>query len=220
MKLLIVEPGGPSGTDAALGAALGGGAVPVLVTRAGSTAEGQALLRTDPQVDHLVLALGLPAAAAIEAIPDWLSAAPAASLVATSANADRATVMAAIRAGAASFVECRGRPGELVAPLRTVVDGGLWLPPAILERRAPDRPGYGTWLPAPRSPDDAGLTRGQAAVLRGFVAARSTPRIAAETGLTEAEVAAHLAALFQRFDASARLPMVLAVARLGLRLGG
>ncbi len=168
-------------------------------------------------VDTVVLFdLGLPHA--LETIAKIVDT-KAAIVVAVSPDEPRPTVMAAIRAGACSFIRATGWVGDLLPALRVVRDGRIWMPVTINERRASTRAGYGTWVPAPKQPADAGLSVRQALLLRLWVEGKPVARIAAALGSDEATVNAEQNTLQRQLDAASRLQLVLNVARMGLRLG-
>jgi DNA-binding NarL/FixJ family response regulator len=187
--------------------------------QASGLAEAEALLRRDPEVRLVLLDPGLPDGNGIEALPHLCEIAPGAIFVALSADERRGTVMAAIKAGAAGFIPKTADAGAMLAALRVVLAGGVYLPPSVLERRAPDRPGYGTWMPAPQSPEALGFSPRQADVLRLLIEGKPNKLISRDLDMSESTVKTHLAAIFRKLDANSRTQAVLAAARLGLRLG-
>jgi DNA-binding NarL/FixJ family response regulator len=187
--------------------------------QASGLAETEALLQRDPDVRLVLLDLGLPDGDGIEAMPHLRELAPAATFVALSADERRGTVMAAIKAGAAGFIPKTAEAGVMLSALRVVLAGGVYLPPSILDRRAPDRPGFGTWSPTPQAPEALGFSPRQADVLRMLIEGKANKVIARDLDMSESTVKTHLAAIFRKLDANSRTQAVLAAARLGLRLG-
>jgi DNA-binding NarL/FixJ family response regulator len=187
--------------------------------QAGTLAEAQALLQRDPDVRLVLLDLGLPDGHGIEAMPRLREAAPAATLVALSADERRETIMAAIGAGAAGYIPKTADAAVMLAALHVVLAGGVYLPPGMLERRAAERPGDGTWTPAPQRPEDLGFSPRQADVLRLLIDGNPNKLIARDLDMSESTVKTHLAAIFRKLDANSRTQAVMAAARLGLRLG-
>jgi len=165
--------------------------------------------------DLVVLDLHLPGApAGLEAVRAWRQRFPALPLVVLSADQDRATVLAALGAGAAGFIP-KSTPHEvMVGALRLVLDGGRYLPPELLAADAA-RP---RTRPAPSSVDPAtlGLTPRQAQVLR--LLARGAPNkvIGRELGLAERTVKTHVTAVIRALKVTSRTQAALAAARLGL----
>jgi DNA-binding NarL/FixJ family response regulator len=127
--------------------------------------------------------------------------------------------MAAIGAGAAGYIPKTADAESMLAALRVVLAGGVYLPPSVLERRAADRPGSRAWSPPPQRPEDLGFSPRQADVLRLLIEGQPNKLISRELDMSESTVKTHLAAIFRKLDANSRTQAVLAAARLGLRLG-
>lgn len=215
MKLLWVDDHAPQ--RGAIAVAVQAEFVDLQWLEAETLAGAQTRVGRDPDIRVVLVELGL--ADGIEAIRRLREAAPAATLIALSADERRGTVMGAISAGAAGFIVKTAPFDTLLAAMCIVLDGGIPLPVGILERRAPDRPGYGTWIPTPRAPDVLGYTPDESEVLRLLIQGRPEPLIAQATGMAEAAVRSHVAAIYRRLGASSRSQAVLEAARLGLRFG-
>jgi DNA-binding NarL/FixJ family response regulator len=187
--------------------------------QASTLAEAEAVLAREPDTRLIVFDLTLPDGDAINALPRLREAAPAATLVALSADVARGTVMAAIGAGAAGYITKTADAGAMLAALHVVLAGGVCLPPSVLERRAPDRPGYGTWTPTPRRPEELGFSPHQADVLRLLIEGKAKKLISRDLDMSDSTVETLLASIFRKLDATSRTQAVLAAARLGLRFG-
>jgi len=188
------------------------------VLQAGTLAEAHAALRADPDVRLVLLDLGLPDGDGIEALPQLREAAPAAVLVALSADERRETVLAAIAAGAAGYIPKTSQSGVMLEALRFVLSGGVYLPAAVLEQRASERHGAPAAGVAQRCAEDLGLSPRQVDVLRLLVEGKSNKLIARDLAMSESTVKTHLEALFRRLSVNSRTQAVVAAARLGLRL--
>ena len=186
---------------------------------ASTLAEATAALQRDPDVRLVLLDLALPDGDGIEAMPRLREAAPATTLVVLSADERRDTVMAAIGAGAAGYIPKTADGEAMLAALRVVLAGGVYLPASVLERRAVDRPGSRSWSPPPQRPEDLGFSPRQADVLRLLIEGMPNKLISRELDMSESTVKTHLAVIFRKLDASSRTQAVLSAARLGLRLG-
>jgi len=187
--------------------------------QAGTLAEAHAALRRDPDVRLVLLDLALPDGDGIRALPQLRDEAPGATLVALSADESTETVLAAINAGAAGYIPKSAQAGVMLAALRVVLSGGVYLPPAALERREVPRGGSAPWAPASQWPEDLGFSPRQTDVLRLLVEGKSNKLISRELDMSESTVKTHLAAIFRKLDANSRTQAVVAAARLGLRLG-
>ncbi len=186
--------------------------------QAGTLGEASEVLRREPDVQLVLLDLSLPDGDGIEALPRLREAAPGATLVALSADDSVATVMAAIGAGAAGFIAKTAQAGVLLDALRSVLAGGVVLPPATLDRRATERPGSTGWTPAAQQPESLGFSPRQCDVLRLLIDGKPNKLISRDLEMSESTVKTHLAAIFRKLDANSRTQAMLAVARLGLRL--
>ena len=186
--------------------------------QAGTLAEAHAALQANPDVRLVLLDLGLPDGDGIEALPGLREAAPGAMLVALSADEKRETVLAAIAAGAAGYIPKTAQSGAMMAALRFVLSGGVYLPAAVLERRASERRDGGAAGAVERSPEELGLSPRQVDVLKLLVEGKSNKLIARDLAMSESTVKTHLEALFRRLGANSRTQAVVAAARLGLRL--
>lgn len=186
--------------------------------QAGNLAEAHAALKAHPDVRLVLLDLGLPDGHGIEALPGLREASPGAMLVALSADEKRETVLAAIAAGASGYIPKTAQSGAMMAALRFVLSGGVYLPAVVLERRASERRDSGPVGSIERSPEELGLSPRQVDVLKLLVEGKSNKLIARDLAMSESTVKTHLEALFRRLGANSRTQAVVAAARLGLRL--
>jgi len=81
-------------------------------------------------LELVLLDLGLPGCAGIDALLKFRAAVPHVRVVVISADDDRERVQAALNEGAASFVPKTLRPKAMVDALRTILDGGVYTPPS------------------------------------------------------------------------------------------
>jgi DNA-binding NarL/FixJ family response regulator len=107
----------------------------------------------------------------------------------------------------------------MLEALRIVLDGGIYLPSAALDRRSAPRPDNANWVPQALSPEQIGFSPRQADVLRMLVDGKPNKVIGRELEMSESTVKTHLSAIFRKLDAGSRTQAVVAAARLGLRLG-
>ncbi len=78
--------------------------------------------------DLVLLDLGLPGCAGIEALTAFRKAHPDPRVVVVSANEDRGVIVGALEAGAAGFVPKTYSPPLMAAALRRVAEGGTYFP--------------------------------------------------------------------------------------------
>ena len=187
--------------------------------QAGTLAEARDTIAQHDDIRLVLLDLTLPDGNGLAALPWFAEAAPEARLVALSADETKETVLGAISAGASGYVPKSVQSGAMLEALRTVLDGGVYLPDAVLERRAAPRPGSPGWVPKPLGPEDLGFSPRQADVLRLLIDGKPNKAISRELEMSDSTVKTHLAAIFRKLDANSRTQAVVAAARLGLRLG-
>ncbi len=128
-------------------------------------------------------------------------------------------ILRAIEAGASGYVPKSSTPQVLVAALRLVMAGGIYIPPPAL------RAFGGGAIPilppvraaAPREID--GLSGRQMEVLLKAVQGKANKVIAREMQLSEGTVKAHLSAAFRTLGVQNRTEAVFAAARMGLAPG-
>jgi len=185
--------------------------------QAGTLGEAYSALRRDPDVRLVLLDLSLPDGDGLTALPRLRDEAPHARLVALSADESVETIMEAVNAGAAGYIPKSAQAGVMLAALRVVLAGGVYLPPAALERRQKPRPGAASWAPASQWPEDIGFSPRQTDVLRLLVEGKPNKLISRDLDMSESTVKTHLAAIFRKLDANSRTQAVVAAARLGLR---
>lgn len=93
--------------------------------------------------DVVVLDLVMPRKTGIEVVAELKARAPAMHIVVLTSYANQDRVRAAVSAGAEGFVLKETRPEELVAAIRHVAAGGVWLDPSLaysLMRQRPQEP--------------------------------------------------------------------------------
>ncbi|HET7795171.1 MAG TPA: response regulator transcription factor [Rhizobacter sp.] len=180
--------------------------------QAGSIAESLTQISEQGDVDLVLLDLALPDSSGMSGLRRLREHAPEVTVVVLSADETPETVMAAIEAGAAGFIPKTARLGVMQEALRVVLDGGVYLPEAVLTRSP---------VPA-AAPEGAGGSLGlsprQLDVLKLLIEGKPNKLICRELDLSESTVKTHLAAIFRRLNANSRTQAVVAAARLGLRL--
>lgn len=176
--------------------------------QAGDLAGARGALAAHTDVDLVLLDLTLPDGHGLAAIPQ-LRESTQATLVVVSADDSHDTILAAIQAGAAGYIPKTTASGAMLAALRVVMAGGVYLPSALLDAAPAPRPAGGP---------DLGLSPRQGDVLRMLIEGKSNKLISRELAISESTVKTHLAAIFRRLDANTRTQAVVAAARLGLRL--
>jgi DNA-binding NarL/FixJ family response regulator len=177
--------------------------------QASCLAEAREWLAAEPDIQLVLLDLALPDSHGVATLASLREVTPTVRAVILSADERPETVLAAIDAGASGFIPKTTESNVLRLAIKTVIEGGIYIPPVVLHGAPP---------PAPASANTLGLTPRQVDVLRMLVDGRSNKAIAQALDLAPSTVKTHLEAIFQRLHVSSRTQAVVAAARLGLRL--
>lgn len=180
------------------------------VLAADDCAAGFALAEAHPDLDLVLLDLQLPGLAGIAAVREWRRQQPTLALVVLSAASDRATVLDALRAGAAGFIPKSSTNEIMLTAIRLVLAGGKYLPPETLATGLEDP------SPRPRTKFVPALSGRQMEVLRLIAQGQSNKEICRVLGLAERTVKAHVTAVLRALDVDSRTQAAVAAARLGI----
>jgi two-component system, NarL family, response regulator LiaR len=128
---------------------------------------------------------------------------PRSRVVALTASVDEARMMGVLRAGAAGYVRKDAEPETLVAAVRAVAAGRMFIDPAVsrmLRERA--------------APDD--LTARELDVLREVALGHSNREIAAALGVTDETVKTHVARVLAKLQVENRAQAIVQALKRGL----
>jgi len=175
--------------------------------QAGSLAEARVQIAAHEGLRLVLVDLALPDADGLHSLVTLRELAPDASHVVISADDRPETVLAAIEAGAAGFIPKTTEASVMLAALRSILAGEIYLPPTLAGRR-----------PKSQGIEELGLSPRQGEVLRLLIEGRSNKAICRVLDLSESTVKTHLEAIFRKLAVNSRTQAVVAAARLGLRL--
>ncbi|MET0532735.1 MAG: response regulator transcription factor [Steroidobacter sp.] len=171
-----------------------------------------AALESHPDPELLLLDLNMPGAQGFNALVQARAHFPAVPIVVISAREDRHIMHRALGHGAAAFVPKSASIDLIVGALRTVLSGDTWLPPSA----AQDASLTLDEGEAEATSRLAALTPQQFRVLSMLSAGLLNKQIAAELGVSEATVKAHMSAVMQKLGVSNRTQAVLLAQKLAL----
>jgi DNA-binding NarL/FixJ family response regulator len=177
------------------------------VLQVGTLQAARCLLGEHADLDLVLLDLSLPDGDGLQALPA-LRQSTAAWIVVMSADERIETVNAALDAGAAGYLPKTLGGDEMLAAVRRVLDGGVYVPALAI--------GANPALASLRS--EPMLSPRQREVLALLVAGAANKVIARELDIGEATVKSHVAAIFEEFGVTSRTQVVVEFARRGLRI--
>lgn len=170
------------------------------VLLAHDAATGMALAAANPDIELVLLDLMLPDAVGMGALEAFGREHPALPVMVLSSSEAPDAVRAALELGAMGYVPKSATPETLLAALRLVLSGEVYVPPFMVHAPAPGR------VPQP-------LTERQVDVLRLLAEGVANKEIAYRLGLSEKTVKSHLTAIFRTLGVSNRAQAVAAAAR-------
>ena len=150
--------------------------------------------RSIPDLDLVLLDLGLPGIDGYAAIERFAQVSPGVPVVIVSAREDPAEVRRAIDLGATGYIPKSTPAATLLDALRLVLGGGVYVPPLLVRAVRPQAQGAST---ATQEPPPEDLTQRQIDVLALLAEGKSNKAIARELDLSEKTVKAHVTAVFR-----------------------
>jgi DNA-binding NarL/FixJ family response regulator len=162
--------------------------------------------------DLVLLDLGLPGCEGIDALTRFRLEFPELPVVVLSATVDRESILGALDSGASGYIPKTSKPEVMVAALKVVAAGGVYVPPEALQELAVKV--------SPRSSrgETMELTERQRDVLRLILKGYNNERIASELAIAPNTVKQHAHAIFTALGVSTRAEAVIAAMRHGLSL--
>ncbi|WP_323117855.1 response regulator transcription factor [Burkholderia alba] len=177
------------------------------VVQAGNVADGLRIVAEQGDLDIVVLDLLLPGTDGFAAIGEFIDSRPDLPVIILSSSEDPNVVRNAFAHGASGFVPKSSSRGTLAAAIRLVLSGDLYVPPLIIESVSSIRPsGVRKNM----------LTERQVEVLRCLCEGLANKTIAANLGLSEKTVKAHITAIFRALNVVNRTQAVIAAREAGL----
>ncbi|NQX87293.1 MAG: response regulator transcription factor [Halioglobus sp.] len=168
-----------------------------------------ATMQRAPFFDLILMDFHMPGTSGLEGLASLLAVAPGTPLTVLSGEEDPETIRQAIDAGASGFVLKSSSPDVLMAALKLILAGGVYLPPSIL-----------SCLPSQRPQRDSAkidlLSARQTAVLLRAIQGKANKVIALELDIAEGTVKTHLSGAFKVLGVRNRTEAVIAAAKFGL----
>ena len=169
------------------------------------------LVAARPDLDLVLLDLAMPGMDGLAGLRALRARTPSVPVVILSASEETIDIRLALDGGAMGFIPKSSTSEVMLSALRLVLSGGVYLPPAILQR---SRTGKGPVASAELTLESLGLTPRQHDVLRLLGQGKSNKEIARALVLAEGTVKLHVSAILKALDVGNRTQAVVAAARL------
>lgn len=202
MKILIVDDHAVvrEGVAAVLRQALGDASI----FQAGDIASAIATADDHRDLDMVLLDLSMPGVSGMAALDAFGARHGATPVIVLSSSEDEADVRGAIAHGALGYVSKSAKPATLLAAVRLVLSGEIYVPSFMAHDHAPGAVAPGRL---------ASLTDRQRDVLQLVTSGAANKEIAYQLTISEKTVKAHLTAIFRALNVANRSEAARAAAR-------
>lgn len=188
-----------------------------VVIEAATAQEAVRLAAHYHDLDLILLDLALPGLNGLSALPQLRDLRPTAPLVILSATEETSAVRQALEAGAAGYIPKSSSSHEMIAALRLVMAGEVYVPPALLAAlEALETTATPTVGSVETHGAVEGLTPRQVEVLRLMGQGLSNKGICRRLNVAEGTVKLHVTAILRALNTSNRTQAVIEATRRGL----
>ncbi|MCA1940118.1 MAG: response regulator transcription factor [Caenispirillum bisanense] len=177
----------------------------VALEEAGSLEETLSKVAAIPDLDLVVFDLRMPGSSGLGGLTQLRTAAPAVPVVVLTADENPRIALKALEQGASGFIPKTAPEPVLLAAIRLVLQGGIYIPSMVAEHAAQAESGGGSGNS--RSPRQT-LTARQRDVLALVLEGLSNREIATRFNLSEATVKAHVTAILRAYNVASRAKLI------------
>lgn len=184
------------------------------VLQAPDAVEGLRVAEANPDLDAVFLDLNMPKQGGMEVIPIFAKRCPQLPVIVLASSEDPGDARLALKAGAFGYVPKSASPRNILAALRLVLSGEIYVPPLMLDV-VPVLPDG-----VARLASEAGerLTERQTEVLRQLCRGLSNKEISRALDLSEKTTKSHVTAIFKALGVVNRTQAASAARRAGIVL--
>lgn len=193
----------------ALAVSLSGLGSDVTLDEAGSLEQALAMVADTSDLNLVVYDLRMPGTSGLAGLAQLRAAAPNVPVVVLTADENPRLALKALEQGAAGFIPKTAPEPVLLAAIRLVLQGGIYIPSMVAEHaaQAESGGGGGSGHAAQRSPRSS-LTSRQRDVLALVLEGMSNREIATRFNLSEATVKAHVTAILRAYGVTSRAKLI------------
>ncbi len=182
----------------------------VILLNAATFAQALQILDKQPDVDMVVIDLDMPDMKWEEGFAKIKEKSPHGTFVVISASEDIHDIKKSFEMGIKGYIPKRLEPKTMYNALKLVIDGGAYIPPAMLKL---DNKEVKNAVPLR---GEKTLTHRQSQVLDLIAEGKSNKQIAYEMGVSEATVKLHINALLRCLHVNNRTQAVVTAQKMGL----
>jgi len=187
-----------------------------VILEASDSRQAMRHIEQNPDVELVLLDLGLPDRDGLEMLSELGKRYPTTSVVVLSAKQDRDTVMEALDLGALGFIPKSGQREVMLSAFNLIFSGGVYIPPEIPNRREPATAPRAAPALSKAGAADLGLTERQIEVLALMMQGKSNKAISRALDLAEPTVKIHVSAILKALKVANRTEAVITATALGL----
>lgn len=182
-----------------------------VVFQAGSFSQALKIIDDEKKLDLVIVDLDMPDMPWEEGIAELKKKSGDARFVVVSATEDGKSIRRAMENGVSGYIPKRSDNKIMTGALKLVLDGGIYLPPSIL-----DNGNSGNYQSGEARAKGKMLTNRQSQVLELVAQGMSNKQIAFDMGVSEATVKLHINALLRSIGATNRTQAVVIAQKMGL----
>lgn len=186
----------------------------VEVIDSGNFLDGMTQAESHPDLDLALLDLNMPGSEGVRSIEAFHTCNPSIPLVVVSGSDQREDIEKVMEYGAMGFISKMSSSKMMLSALRMVLDGGVYLPPQLLQQAMANLDNSAEDKRMART-NKNGLTTRQMQTLQLLAEGLSNKEISERMNLAEGTVKIHTAAVYQALRVNSRLEAVSAARRLG-----
>ena len=169
------------------------------------------LIEQFPEAELLLLDLHMPGARGYSALAHIRGQYPGLPTIVVSGHEEAQVARRAMAHGASAYIPKSTDGADIVAAIRAVLDGDVWLPPALLGSHSELKPDE-----AAAAAQIATLTPQQFRVMTMIAEGLLNKQIAWELGVSEATVKAHMTAIMRKLGVNNRTQVALIASELAV----
>lgn len=182
----------------------------IIIIQSSNLIEMQKILSKDANIDILIVDIDLAELNATEVINRIKLTAPNTKIVAISSSEDTRNIKKILSSGVKGYISKRSDSNILSGALKLILDGGTYIPPAMLDNNLNNNLYQNTHSLKKN------LTNRQSQVLDLIAQGKSNKQIAYDMGVSEATVKLHINALLRSLKVNNRTQAVITAQKMGL----